>query len=83
MPSNYLHFVAVTSLYVLKHSRTGLRTIDNQSYNRYTGKMSTCVKHMFQTTHVEHMFKMCETCDDKHMFDMHIFYMFNICLIHM
>ena len=32
----------------------------------YTGKMSTCVKHMFKTTHVKHMFNMCETCVKIH-----------------
>ena len=36
----------------------------------YTGKMSTCVKHMFKTTYVKHMFNMCK---DTHMFNMYIF----------
>ena len=49
-----------TILYTRVYFRERGNTI--QSINHYTGKMSTCVKHMFKTTHVEHMFNMCETC---------------------
>ena len=46
----------------------------------FTGKMSTGVKHMFKTTHVEHMFNMWKTHVKIHIY---IFHMFNTCLIHM
>ena len=45
----------------------------------YTGKMSTCVKHMFKTKYVEHMFNMCETYVKIHICLTCIFF---ICLTH-
>ena len=46
---------------------------------RIQEKISTCVKYMFKTTYVEHMFNMCETYVKIHKCLTCIFF---ICLIH-